>query len=733
MKNQDITAKKERVLSFVKSGRLHDALKSLRSFSETLMTWDITDEINRVEQSYRYMLEYAMKGAQDPSRKAVYDDIVESIYKLLDRLVRHGGIPETPTLYFNTLRYERTGGQDRSLSSMIDDYSRMSDKSSLLNLVADGFNESSSQRAERESLEKQIFNRLWVTFPMSASDEEAVSKVIASDSLPAYFKRLLLSALLLGGLEYYDERRLLLLMDAYDCDDNTLSSEALIGVLLIMFQYRKRRLGKRVVNRLESLKERKGWQDDLKMAFLELVRTRDTERITTKMRDEVVSKIMTLHPDIYKKINDRAELIDISDIEENPEWQDLLEKSGIADRMKELSEIQQEGGDVFMATFAQLKSFPFFSDISNWFLPFHSDHSAVIASGKSFAPICEVIAAAPFFCNSDKYSFVLSMQSVPESQRSMMLSQLNMQNVNMAEIQNASLSLNSSARKNIMNKYVQDLYRFFRLFRRKSEFNDPFAHELNLVTIPLLASEFKDVDTLTVIAEFYFKHHYYPEALDLFLVIEELSIPSPQLYQKIGYCYQKQGDVKNALKYYEQAELLNADSAWTLRKIAQCYRLLDNQDKALEYLLRLDSLQPDNVSTLIAIGHCLAGLERYDEASRYYFKAGFLDEKSTRTWRPLAWCRFMMKDFEQAHSYYDKVLGNAPNADDYLNLGHLSLAEGEMRKALNFYRLCIENGSDTIDSFIEKLYKDKPYLSRVGIDTSLLPLVIDSLLYSSDD
>ncbi|MDE7154851.1 MAG: hypothetical protein K2N79_01010, partial [Muribaculaceae bacterium] len=72
-------------------------------------------------------------------------------------------------------------------------------------------------------------------------------------------------------------------------------------------------------------------------------------------------------------------MADISELEENPEWMEVLEKSGVADRLKEMTEIQEEGGDVFMSTFSNLKNYTFFNEISNWFLPFPAESSGVTA------------------------------------------------------------------------------------------------------------------------------------------------------------------------------------------------------------------------------------------------------------------------------------------------------------------------------------------------------------------
>ena len=37
---------------------------------------------------------------------------------------------------------------------------------------------------------------------------------------------------------------------------------------------------------------------------------------------------------------------DINALEENPEWQEMLDKSGITDKLKELTDLQMEGADV---------------------------------------------------------------------------------------------------------------------------------------------------------------------------------------------------------------------------------------------------------------------------------------------------------------------------------------------------------------------------------------------------
>lgn len=174
-------------------------------------------------------------------------------------------------------------------------------------------------------------------------------------------------------LANYDERGLYILLNAYYTSvDTTIKVHALCAALIVMSIYYRRKPSGRVISLLDTVKEMPQWKEDVKMVSLQFIRTRGTEEINRKMREEVIPEMMKLRPDIYKKINENPEAMnDMASLDDiNPEWEDILNKSGIADKMKELQEMQEEGADVMMSTFSHLKTYPFFSDISNWFLPF---------------------------------------------------------------------------------------------------------------------------------------------------------------------------------------------------------------------------------------------------------------------------------------------------------------------------------------------------------------------------
>lgn len=725
------------IIKDVKLRRMNDVFKKLKSLAEPLNSWDLNENIRRVEESYLMMLKYTIDGIEDPNREAVYAGIVASIYRILDVIAREIQRKEqSSSIYYSTLRFKEMQ-RGITISKMLSAYAEKCDQLSIFNLVVDGEDEKRSKREKELALETlaiDIFDKIWVTYPLSIDDEIAISDAMASQVYPSYFKQQLISALFLGLLAFYDDARLKILLSVYQRGDEKIAVNALCAVVIALIKYHDRLTDKKLLNQIEALKDMPQWHKDVKMVYMQLVKSCDTERVSRKMQDELLPEMMKLRPDLSKKINDNMSVIDLSSMDENPEWQEILENSGITNKMKELTEMQEDGSDVFMSTFAQLKSYPFFAKVANWFLPFYVEHSEVVSAlGENDNIVGELISSSPFLCNSDKYSFALTMRSIPESQRSMMMSQINDQNVNIAELRNADLFASDKARENRANKYIQDIYRFFKLFRHKEDFEDPFKNIRSFAEISLFSDELSDVDFLSLVSEFYFKRKYYQEAFKVFDVLSTKMPPSAQLFQKMGYAMQQQGRISEALTYYEQSELLNSDNVWTLRHIAHCNKMLGNISNALDYYKRVEDADFENLSVAMNIGHCYLAQDKYEEALKYYYKVEFLDEKSTKAWRPIAWCSLLSMDFEQSQVYYKKIIEDTPNVTDYLNYGHLHLAMGDYKSAVDCYKKSVISDNNNQQNFINSINADAQYWGRLGIKEDIMPFVIDAVKYSITD
>ena len=88
--------------------------------------------------------------------------------------------------------------------------------------------------------------------------------------------------------------------------------------------------------------------------FLERIKSRETDKITKKMNEEIIPEMLKMNPGLNKKMSDDLHSLDINDLDYNPEWVEYLNESGIANKLKEISELQLDVADVLTRTFSNL-------------------------------------------------------------------------------------------------------------------------------------------------------------------------------------------------------------------------------------------------------------------------------------------------------------------------------------------------------------------------------------------
>jgi hypothetical protein len=336
-------------------------------------------------------------------------------------------------------------------------------------------------------------------------------------------------------------------------------------------------LYEKITTRIRLLISEPEFVQNLQVVLLQFVRSKETEKITKKLVEDFIPEMAKISPFIQEKMNLKDLMTEENQLsDKNPEWQEILDKAGITEKIQQFAELQMEGADVFMSTFSSMKSFPFFNEINNWFMPF-TNHSSVaeIFKKEGLPELPEAVMKSYFLCNSDKYSLVFSISQMPENFRETMVQALKMESEQMEEIKKDEELLAQSAKgENISNQYIQDIYRFFKLYRRKKDFQDPFDTKLDLYNLFFIKEIDDSEKLLRTIGEAYFSKDFYDGAIEIFENLLQKDNLDIDLYQKIGYCYQKKGDYEKALSFYQKADMIKPDSLWNLRKIAFCYRSL---------------------------------------------------------------------------------------------------------------------------------------------------------------
>lgn len=731
---EDIIKNSGEAVKFIDNKELYNAISMLKQMAELSSSWNIQTEVNEIEQSYKYMIQYLADGIDDPMRDEVHSQIIASLYKLTDVTTRKLLSPVSTKLYYSTIRNSNINAS--SISNLLEQYQSILEKLALTaNLTAESSDPQliNSLTTQREKLEIDIFKLIWSSLLVNSEDINGIRNIYESPIYSNRFREVITSALYLSLSEFYDEDKLNILFETYDQNSKIapeLAIRSLVSILLIMYQHNKRvATSTNIKNRIESLKENPLFITDIKSIFNQLIRSRNTEKITKIMQEELMPELMKMSPEIYKKIKGSEINIDLEAPEENPEWKDIMENKGLSKKIQELNDIQMEGGDVMMSTFAQLKGFPFFQELTNWFLPYDPQHTAVKSALGGAANKTNIITDSKFMCNSDKYSLSLSLASMPDSQKGMLMSQFDGQNTGIKELESAQLSTPEKEREALANRYIHDIYRFYKLFNRRREFNNPFSKSLNLTIVPFIDTIFNDSNTLYLIAEFYMKNAFYSDAIIFYKKIAEINSPTADIYQKLGFCYQNIKQITSAIEMYKRADLLNSNDLWTLRNLANCYKQKGLTENALEAYRRAETIKPNNVALTLNIGHCLLELGNIDEALKQYFKIDFLTNQSSKSWRPIAWCSFLIGNFTQSQTYYSKILADNPTANDYLNIGHLNLVMGDISQAINYYKDSIRLGENNIETFLKNFNNDIPELLKHNISNNDIAIICDKLKY----
>jgi tetratricopeptide (TPR) repeat protein len=729
MNEQAIQEQYQHIVSLLEQKRLKEAQIQLEAFLWNCNDWTLRNRLEQAKVSYQYMLQYMRQGVNDPERQKLYRQLLAETRELAEQ-ARISLLDEVSTHYYHALhKNKRNMEAGYGMSSWLKVLESFPDDMAVCQLMPDNKQSLDSALQRHEETAQYLFLTTWGNSGWTAEEEREARMYLESELLPVNDLCLFTGAVLLSLMECFDPRKFSWLLDAATHADTQVSQRALVIIAIVLHIHPNRLwLYPELEARLSLLNEDGSFGKQLNRVYIQLLRSQETEKIDKKMREEIIPEMMK-NVSIMRNMKYGFEE-NMDEDDRNPDWEKAFEESGLGDKIREMNELQLEGADVYMSTFAQLKSYPFFQNPHNWFYPFDMQHSGIIRefglkpTGDN--AILSLILQSGFFCNSDKYSLCFTMAHIPQAQRNMMLSQMTSQDLNELMDESKSSGLRQYAQRPdvISNQYIHDLYRFFKLSQRRHEFRDIFKEEIALHRIPALKDILRKPDLLVTIADFHFRKEHPAEALSIYQEVIDMNYADADIFQKTGYCLQKEKRYKEAISAYRKADVLKPDHIWTIRHLATCYRQLRDFASALEYYRKVEAMQPENRNVTFFIGSCLAEQERYEEALQCFFKLDLMENDCIKAWRAIGWCSFVSGKSEQAMRYYEKVLALKPIATDYLNAGHVALQLGNMEKATELYgKAASESGNR--ETFLEMFDKDKETLIKLGIDENDIPLIRD--------
>jgi len=703
---------------------------------------EFQDEYHNLEQTYKYMLKYTVEGINDPERQKVYRHLLVSTFELIDMVIENLRINYSQSYIYTKKRESvrmRIGNFKEYFKDLEDFYLHKELESLVQETILNGTGNAEKDEEHYKNLTKSFYH-IWFANILTGNEIEFIRSIFKSDHLPSYEKALIVSAITFSLFRYFDQNKFMLLFEAFEKEEEKIRQRALVGLVVNFYLFDLRiPLYPELTGRLIILNEDPGFKRNLEKIILQFIRSKETEKIQKKLQDEILPEMMKISPNLRNKLNIEGLMGEGGMDDKNPEWEEILSESpGLMDKMEELSELQMEGADVFMSSFSMLKNFPFFGEFANWFVPFYPEHPEIIKAGAvsdlSNSKFIKAIVDSPLLCNSDKYSFCLSLQNITEEYKKMMTQSLQAELDQVKEIEKDEEIISPERKGEVAsNQYIQDLYRLFKLNPHRGEFEDIFSWSFDFHN----KKGFRDIlredrKLLRNIAEYNFAKNYYQEAVDIYLFLLEEK-DDGEILQKTAFCYQKRGDYKRALDYYLKAEFYDLNKSWNLRKIALCYRNLKQHDKALEYYKQAERLDPENLGIHVSIGQCYLDMEEYEKALKCYFKVEYLSPGNKKVWRPIGWCSLLVGKSEQALKYYEKLIEDQPNKYDLMNMGHVQWCLGNRIVALDYYKRSINDADNSEKEFMEAFSEDQQHLIEQGVDADDIPIMLDQLRYSLEE
>lgn len=693
------------ILCALNECRLYDALALLQGVSTYLQQGLWIEKVERIKQAYDMLVDCLSKGMDDPERKVQYARFLREAYEVADLVLREK-ILNDASLHYSMVWH--------TLCKM--------PHSGLTMAEAIGFKASY----------RHLFDVAWTSAPWLNADYEAACAYI--DETPEGVVCGVLGGVTIGLLEVFDVRRLLLLLHATKSKSSKVRVRATIGVAMASVIHANRlTLYPETTDKIDEWRELRGMTELLQTIQMQLMLTQATGDSERRLREEIMPEIVE-RAKRYKlsskdeKTGETSQRSDehqlwTGDELQHPMWSADADEDRLAKKMRELADMQAKGVDVFMGSFKLLKQrFAFFDVAANWFLPFSSEAHPDVEHVLSEFPFVSNVLSNGALCDSDKYSFCFFLKELPAAQHTMLREQMGGVWGDRADAQ-AMLSHKGEVDVAYeVRGYLQDLYRFYHLFRWKCTSSNPFKVELLLLTVHPLGRLLSSPTTLRSLAHFAFGEKNYNYALSLYKQLPE----DAEILERCGFCSQMMGDFVDAITFYEKANLLREETKWGLRQLAFCYRKTGNHLAASSCYERLETLEPDNVNVLLQLGECYMLNKNYDGAFSKLHKADYLSPQVGRAVKALAWCSLLTGKLDQAKIYYAKILQHSPTAEDYFNAAHVDWLLGNIPLSMERYCTSLKMDGATVPP-TDFFAADAKVLIQNGLSPTDLHIMLDAV------
>ena len=703
-----------KTIGFLMDKRLSNAIEILEQLYVQRPSLMGHGEFEAIKTDYQLMVDFMGRGFSDSHRESLYSSLLQRLYRVTADLEISWRCRNV-SAYVNSFRViDHLNTSHDFIRTVLEAF--VSDIAMLSLQPEETREQKTAELYERHhSFMNRLFNALWTSCQWTDDDCTFYTELLLSPTVVSTDQQVIVSAISLGAMNQFDINKLKTLVNVYQkATDEHVRQRALVGWVLSVFE------GMDIFPEQDAivrkLCENSAITKELLTLQIQFFYSKDAEKDNDKIQRDIM-------PDIMRNSNLTIGRLGIMEKEEDT-IESILHQDADEKRMEQLEEkvrkmmdMQKQGSDIYFGGFSQMKRFPFFSDMVNWFTPFYLNHPALrsVINKLGDTKFLNTLMERSNFCESDRYSFAFALEQV--------ISQLPS---DIKEVMGPDVALGPLAESDdredaisIRRTYLQDLYRFFRLYPTAKDFINPFedngksdfvADTFFFTYKSFMGTGLDDVKLR--LALHLYKHKQMMELAELLTTFQS---DDPRYAILMGYTNIDMGKAEFAYQFFDYALKAEPDNQWALKGKARA--ALDNEDyiTAEEVYSKLLKLKPNHKTYTMNRCVALLKLGRTSEVREELFRLDYQYPDDMNVKRILAWAMLSDNSLDKASQLYDTLLTSNPAHEDYLNAGYCQWAMGNIQKAVALFREWLAKSGKSAEQLLNEFRSDEETLSMYNI------------------
>ena len=683
------------------------------------------DRLFAIKTDYQVMKDYWREGYKDPQLAQQYDKLLRRMYVLFANVSTNDRVLHSPFLASLFMKVHLSS-RDWTVQVVKGQLETFVSDIAMLDLEPPHTSQVRRKElySQHHQLISEIFAYILTSDVWTEGQGEAMEQLLLSPTVDTLDQQVIISAIMLAAMNCFDVMKFRTLLNVYQqSSDENVRQRALVGWVFSIDDML-----------IESIfTEAKAWVekalDDPNCAreLAELQKQIYFCMNAEEDRDTIQNEIM---PDLIKRQNnlnhnglfEQDEESVLNDILHPDEEEKDLE--AVESSLRRMIDMQKQGVDIYFGGFAQMKRFPFYNEIVNWFTPYYKDHPGIAATREKLGDIkfLQTMMTYGPFCNNDKYSLTLAFETVLHQIPAEMLDVLNRGEAQMVhKVEQEEMKTPSYIRR----IYLQDLFRFFRLFPQRTEFYNVFSYDKSECLFfdhrvfhgTVLQEQYADIISFLIKRKRRLDAKY---VLDSYQDEKYFNYDFYMLRAYLGT--DSEADYRRALQ-------LNPNSERAMWGLAKALFLCGNYEAALELYNRLLELNPDKKSYQLNKAVCLTNLHHYEDAEQILFRLNYEDADDLNVARVLAWTLTCDGKYEQTERLYNQLMAEENPVDgDILNNGFYLWLTGKIDEAADCFRTYehnTKNQKNRAQDVYDLIRQERELLEKNGIIDEEISMMFD--------